>query len=86
MSIGRITLAVGALAFLHGTLRADTLNVPGTYATVQAAIDGAAAGDTVLVAPGMCPERIDFGIKTPLQEAQDHDHAAIARLLKSKGG
>jgi len=31
-------------------------------------------------------DTIDFGIKTPLQEAQDHDHAAIARLLKSKGG
>ena len=33
-------------------LAASTINVPGDYATLQAAIDAAAAGDTIKVAAG----------------------------------
>lgn len=39
---------------------AATLNVPQDYPTIQAAIDAAVAGDTVLVAPGSYQEMIDF--------------------------
>jgi hypothetical protein len=37
-----------------------TLHVPGDHATIQAAIDASAAGDEVMVAPGIDSERIDF--------------------------
>ena len=67
----RPTLPVAILGMLSATLgawivapatafAATTLNVPGAYPTIQAAINAAGDGDLVLVAPGTYVERIDF--------------------------
>ena len=37
---------------LPAVVQAATLRVPADYGSIQSAIDAAAAGDTVLVAPG----------------------------------
>jgi len=50
---------------------ANVLNVPGAYATIQAAIDASSNGDTVLVAPGTYFENVSFkGKLITVQSAQ----------------
>ena len=51
-------LLVGLLV-LQGTSQVTHL-VPGSFSTIQGAINGAMSGDTLLVAPGTYFERIDF--------------------------
>jgi hypothetical protein len=50
---------------------ANVINVPGTYPTIQAAIDASSNGDTVMVAPGTYFENISFkGKLITVQSAQ----------------
>ncbi len=46
--------------FISAAAQANPLLVPTDYSTIQAAIDAASAGDTVLVSPGTYPENLDF--------------------------
>src|SRR5262245_53201146 len=52
------TLATSGLAIAAAIAQAATLPVPEQYTTVQAAIDAAQPGDTVLVSPGVYRESL----------------------------
>ena len=41
-----------------GTTLADSIHVPGDFATIQEAINAASAGDTVVVDPGIFKESV----------------------------
>ena len=48
---GIVALGLGAFALMSSS-QAATINVPADQPTIQAGIDAAVNGDTVLVAPG----------------------------------
>jgi PKD repeat protein len=63
-------LALGFISAMPASA-SNILNVPGSYPTIQAAINASANGDTVLVAPGTYFENIDFkGKLITVQSAQ----------------
>ena len=51
---------LGLLLVLSPATRAATINVPGNFPTIQAALNVAVAGDTIVVAAGTYGERIQF--------------------------
>lgn len=56
----KTALASLALSLALPTAAQTTLRVPADYPTIQAAINAAVAGDTVLVSPGSYPERLNY--------------------------
>ncbi len=57
----RTVVAIAAMASTPS--HADSLSVPGDYATIQEAVDAAPEGAVITVAPGRYLENIDFGGK-----------------------
>src|SRR5437868_10807737 len=57
--MNRILIVIALLIFAS-SLNANIRNVPGSYATIQAAINASVNGDTVLVAAGTYMENINF--------------------------
>lgn len=67
----KIGIALTLAMFAGAPAAADTLGVPGDFATIQSAIDAAVDGDVVLVAAGTYAERIDFLGKAITVESAD---------------
>ncbi len=77
-------LLLGALVALSLPPAARIRHVPAEYRTIQAAIDSAEPGDTVLVAPGRYVENIRFGGKGIVVGSEyllSRDPAIIARTI-----
>jgi hypothetical protein len=73
-----------AVAQAPAATRHAVLTVPARYPSIQAAIDSAAEGDTVLVAPGRYYENIRFkgkGVVVASQFARSRDAADIERTI-----
>lgn len=56
---------------------AGTLHVPAEYGTIQSAIDAAARGATVVVAPGVYAERLTLGPNAPSLKASGGAHSTF---------
>jgi Right handed beta helix region len=79
LSVSVVAVAAAALLGLcpANAVAATVLHVPQDYPTIQSAIDATAAGDTVLVAAGTYPERIDFQSKPITVESVSGADATI---------
>ncbi len=58
-----------ALAFM--VVAPGTIHVPTDFSTIQAAIDVASSGDSIIVGPGVYSENLDFGSKSLILVSSD---------------
>ncbi len=65
---------------------AQTLLVPSQFPTIQSAIDAAAAGETVVVSPGVYMEQIDLLGKAITVRSEDPDDPTIVATTIIDGG
>lgn len=66
---------------------AATINVPANYATIQAAINAASNGDTVVIASGTYVENIDFkGKAITVTSTNPEDPTVVAATIIDGGG
>jgi serine protease len=78
---GVLLVPVGGQEAAAATVR----RVPQDYPTIQAAIDAAVAGDTVLVSPGTYVEQIDFQVKEITVQSTDGPASTIIDGNQSAG-
>ncbi|MHB8997497.1 MAG: FlgD immunoglobulin-like domain containing protein [Armatimonadota bacterium] len=67
---------------------AATINVPADYTSIQAAIDAAATGDVIIVAPGIYTESLMIDQKQIVLRSTDPSSKAVvaSTIIKSSGG
>lgn len=82
-------LLVIILAILCQQADATTIHVPADSATIQGAVNGAEHGDTILVAPGVYNENVNWYCKAILLASHylfDHDTLTIDSTIIDGGG
>ena len=64
-------LAASCALFLGGMTTADTINVPGDYATINEAFNNASSGDVIAVSAGVYQESNYIDLKLNAESAED---------------
>ena len=81
-----LILAISLVLALVTTARADILNVPGDFGTIQGAIDAAVDGDSIEVQPGTYTENLDLmGKQITLYSVEGPAVTTIAALNTGTG-